>query len=341
MRCSFLLPVALLCLAAPVHAEPHPYLQKATVSFRRLPEARYIPVNPDVHYVAGYELEARGTDLLTGLSDLQLFPGPDGAHAEAISDYGAIARFDLVPDEHDSFQGGFRDSPVSIDPLHDEDGKPYADKALADSEDIAFDPVTGTHYVSFEGFQRVMRYTDWTGKGETLPLSGLPPFPSNEGMEGLAYIHEPVGDSGGDSGGDSLLIGVESGGFWRCGLPLSSLVAGACREVHAPGPPGFLYKMVSLAVLDYAAHDHDILALYRYYDPFNGPRNILRLMKLEGDTLTTRTTLLKVAPPLPYDNFEGVAAVPVPGGYRLYLISDGLHPQDRPKLLVFDWHIAR
>lgn len=322
----YLMSVVAICLAlaVPAHADVHPYLQPATLSFRRLPDVAGPPMlNPNVRYVAGYELEAHGTDWLTGLSDLQLFPDGDSYRAEAISDYGAIALFTFRPDG----QGGFRDSPLQVDPLHDGDGKPYNDKAFGDSEDIAYDPKTGTHYVSFEGFQRVMRYEDWRGKGQILPLSGLPRFPSNEGMEGLTYIHE--------SGGDSLLIGVESGGFWRCDLGND-----VCRDVHAPGPPGFLYKMVSLAVLDYEGHDHDILALYRYYDPFNGPRNVLRLMKLDGDRLTIEQTLLKVAPPLPYDNFEGVSAVRTPEGYRLYLISDGLHPQDKPKLLVFDWRLA-
>ena len=313
-----------LLIAAPARAELHPYLQKATVRFQPLPPAQARPINPDVRYVGGYELQARGTDFLTGLSDLQLFPDGGGLRAEAVSDYGAIALFDLRPDA----EGGFQDSELSVDPLRDADGEPYYDKRFGDAEDIAYDPRTGAHYVSFEGYQRVMRYTDWHGRGETLRLSGLPPFPSNEGMEGLTFIHE--------TGGDSLLIGVESGGFWRCALD-----NGACREVRAPGPPGFLYMLTSLAVLDYDGRDHDILALYRYYDPFNGPRNILRLMKLDGDTLTLEATLLKIAPPLPYDNFEGVAAARTKDGYRLYLISDGLHPQDRPKLLVFDWTTAR
>ena len=174
-----------LLFAVPARAELHPYLQKATVAFRPLPPAAQTsPVNPDVRYIGGFELEARDTDFLTGLSDLQLVPEGDSYRAEAISDYGAIALFTLKPDG----KGGFRDSDLSVDPLRDEDGKPYYDKQLGDSEDIAFDPTTGAHYVAFEGYQRVMRYADWHGRGETLRLSGLPPFPSNEGMEGLAYI---------------------------------------------------------------------------------------------------------------------------------------------------------
>ena len=287
-----------------------------------LPPAQARPVNPDVRYVGGYDLQARGTDFLTGLSDLQLFPDGDGLRAEAVSDYGAIALFDLRPDA----EGGFQDSELSVDPLRDADGEPYYDKRFGDAEDIAYDPRTGAHYVSFEGYQRVMRYTDWHGRGETLRLSGLPPFPSNEGMEGLTFIHE--------TGGDSLLIGVESGGFWRCGLALN-----VCTEIHGPATPGFLYMMTSLAVVDYGdpRRDHDILGLYRYYDPITGPRNVLRLLHLEGDTLTFISDMVKITPPLPVDNFEGVAAIKTAAGYRIFLISDSLKEGGKPKLLIFDW----
>lgn len=314
----FLAPVA-------AHAEPIPYNQAPTVSFRPLTGSDPHPVNPHVRFVAGYELEAHGTAFLTGLSDLQLTPEGDGLVVEAISDWGAAARFTLIPDG----QGGFKDSKLEIDPLHDETGRMIYDKTEGDAEDIATDPATGARYASFEGFHRIVVYPQpdtWRGRGTILPLSGLAHFPDNEGMEGLTFIHEMAGDS--------LLIGVEAGGYWRC-----SLSDYACRTVKGPPAPGFLYKTVSLAVLDPAdpAHDHDILVLSRYYDPLTGARNILRLMKLDGDQLTVEQTLLKIAPPLPADNFEGVAAVKTATGYRLYFISDGIGDLDKPKLLVFDW----
>ncbi len=314
--------LALLLLAAPAaHAELHPYLAKPYVSFRPLAPAVDIhPLNPHVHYVGGYELEGHLTYLLTGLSDIQVFPDGNALHVEAVSDYGAMARFDMVADG----KGGYRDSPLEIGPLRDASGKPFYDKALGDSEDIAYNPANGDRYVSFEGAQRILKYRDWNGPGELVATPGLPVFPNNEGMEGLTYIHE--------KGGDSLLIGVEIGGFWRC-----SLVTPGCQQVTGPKVPGFWYMMTSLAVLDYKTHDHDILALYRYYDPITGPRNILRLLRLEGDRLTVVEDLAKIAPPLPYNNYEGVSAIPIPGGYRLFLISDALHDGENPRLLIFDW----
>jgi hypothetical protein len=197
---------------------------------------------------------------------------------------------------------------------------------------MTVDPASGNRYVSFEGHQRVMKFAaigksvPWKRAGETLPLSGLPNFPANQGMEAVTFIQEPQGDA--------LLIGVESGGFWRCGV-----AANSCMEVHGPATPGFLYMMTSLAVVDSgdARRGHDILALYRYYDPITGPRNGLRLLHLEGDTLTVVSDMVKITPPLPVDNYEGVAVVKATTGYRIFLISDSLKEDGKPKLLIFDW----
>ncbi|WP_443750049.1 esterase-like activity of phytase family protein [Asticcacaulis solisilvae] len=317
---------ALIGAAGFAHAEPIPYTQSATVSFRTLPAvADPKPLNARVHYVGGYELTAHGTDMLVGLSDLQIEPDGETLHVEANSDWGWIVRFDLKPDG----KGGMADSLLEIDQLRGTDGEPFADKTFGDAEDLAYDPVTHDRFVSFEGQQRIIRYRapqTFKGQGEVLPVTGLPLFPANQGMEGLTYIRE--------KDGDSLLIGVESGGFWRC--PVKTW---ACTEVHGPAVPGFLYMLTSLAVLDYddPQRDHDILTLYRYYDPFTGPRNVLRLTRLEGDQLVKVEELARIAPPLPYDNYEGVAALRTATGYRIYLVCDGLHAGDKPKILVYDW----
>jgi hypothetical protein len=324
MRVLFLITL----LATSALAEPQPYLQKPTVSFRALKGSDPKPVNSKVRYIGGYELEAHGTSELVGLSDLHIVPDGDTLKVEAVSDYGAMAQFELKTDG----KGSYLDSPLEIDPLLDGDGKRFAYKDQADSEGMTVDPLTQDRYVSFEGNQRVMKFAaarkavPWKRAGETLPLGGLPNFPPNLGMEGMTYIQETEGDA--------LLIGVESGGFWRCGLALN-----ACAEVHGPATPGFLYMMTSLAVVDYndSRRDHDILGLYRYYDPFTGPRNLLRLFHLEGDTLTVVSDMAKITPPLPVDNFEGVASVKTPTGYRIFLISDSLKEDGKPKLLIFDW----
>lgn len=316
--------ISLTLLATSAYAEPMPYLQKPVVSFRALPGSDPKPVNPKVRYVGGYELNARGTSELVGLSDLHVVSDGDTLKIEAVSDFGAIAQFVLKPNG----KGGYLDSPLEINPLLDPQGKRFTNKKEADSEGMTVDPVSGDRYVSFEGHQRVLKVAQGalSQAGEVLPLSGLPNFPANQGMEAVTFIQEPKGDA--------LLIGIESGGFWRCGLALN-----ACTQVHGPATPDFLYMMTSLAVVDCgdARRDHDILALYRYYDPITGPRNTLRLLHLDGDTLTVVSEMAKITPPLPVDNFEGVAAIKTAAGYRIFLISDSLKEDGKPKLLIFDW----
>ena len=322
---SYLLGLGIV-MGASAQAEPRPYTQQPTVSFRALaPATDPHPLNPHVRYVGGYELTGNGTSRLTGLSDLQLTPDGDTLHVEANSDWGWIVRFDLKPDG----KGGMANSPLEIDDLKDANGQPLMDKTFGDAEDIAYDPASGARFVSYEGVQRIERYPQpetWRGQGTILPLTGLANFPENFGMEGLTYVR--------DKAGDYLLIGVEAGGYWRC--PVATW---ACTEVDGPAVPGFMYMTTSLAVLDYndPRHDHDVLALYRFYTPFTGPRNILRLLHSDGNKLTVVEDLAKIAPPLPYDNFEGVAAIRTATGYRLYLVSDGLHEADKPKILMFDW----
>jgi len=309
--------LAALFLATQAHAELTPFGGE-TVSFRPLPAvADPRQMNAHVRYAGGYELIAHGTSQLEGLSDLQLTRDGDTLKIEAISDLGAGVTFTLTPDA--------RPSPLKIELLRDSEGHTSINRDLNDAEDIALDPQTGERYVSFERIQRVMAYapgTAWGGTPRKLPLAGLPAFPNNEGMEGLSFFRD--GDT------ENLLVGVEAGGFWRC-----DLASYACRNVDGPPEPGFLYNLSSLASLP--DDDHMILALYRYYDPFTGPRNILRLLRLSGDKLTLVADLARVAPPLPWDNYEGVAALRTATGYRLYLICDGLKDDAVPKILMFDW----
>ena len=64
---------------------------------------------------------------------------------------------------------------------------------------------------------------------------------------------------------------------------------------------------------------------------------MLRLLHLEGDTLTVVSNLVKITPPLPVDNFEGVSAIKTATGYRIFLVSDNVKADGMSKLLIFDW----
>ncbi len=292
------------------HAQLRPYGEKRTLNIQPLPaitDAK--PLNPAVRYAGGYELSSQQRMWqFRGMSDLRVTQGNGAPRIEVISDIGVAISFDLK-------QG----APIDLDQLRGDDGKTFTNRLFSDAEDGAFDPRTGTRYVSFERTHRIMAFRNgWMQKGETLQLSGLPVFPANEGMEGLTLV------------GDTLLAGGEGGGFWLC--PLTTL---ACRTVKGPQAPGFMYKLTSLTTLEPGGNE--VLALYRFYNPLIGLRTQLRLLRLDGDRMSVVSDLLKIAPPMPADNYEGVAAVKTATGYRIYLICDNLDPVAKPKLLVYDW----
>lgn len=303
-------------LATMAMAGAVPYQGGTRVTFIPLPAVSDAPAQK-ARYVGGYWVKGEGTSGLTGLSDLVVKPGKDRVMIDAIGDYGSRARFDL-PERG-------TEGPLSLEMLRGADGKPFGNKSLSDAEDMAVDPRDGTVYVSFEGDARVMRYgPDLGGPGERLPLTGLPALPSNEGLEALTLHLSAKGEA-------SLILGAEVGGFWRC--PLDSY---RCETLTGPTTPGFTYKLVSLAPLDPARPD-EMLALYRFYLPVVGARNVLRVLRLEGNRLKLVDTILRIEPPLPIDNYEGVSAVKTRDSYRLYLISDPIGDNDPTHLLMFDY----
>ena len=303
-------------LATTAFAEPVPYQGGTRVTFTPLPPVADAPAQK-ARYVGGYVVEGQGTSWLVGLSDLVVTPGKDGVMIDAIGDFGARARFTLPVRGHEV--------PLDIDLLRDADNKPFGNKSLSDAEDMAVDPRDGSVYVSFEGKARVMRYgPGMTGPGEALPLTGLPVLPSNEGLEAATVHYSAKGEA-------SLILGAEVGGFWKC--PLDTY---KCETLVGPTTPGFTYKMVSLAPLDPEKPD-EMLALYRFYLPVVGARSVLRIVRLEGNRLKLVDTILKIEPPLPIGNYEGVSAVKTRDGYRLYLISDPIGPGNPTHLVMFDY----
>lgn len=298
------LTIAVILMACPAVAELRPYGSES-VSLKPLPAATDAkPVNPKVRYAGGYEIVAHGTSQVMGLSDLEIVDG----QVKALSDLGTVVRFPL--------SGG----PVKIDLLRDKDGKTSINRDFNDSEDLATGP-DGTRYVSYERLHRVMVFASgapWSGTPTQLPTVGLPGMPNNEGLEGLAWLD------------GQLLAGAESGGFWLCGVARPG-----CKAVEGPPVPGFMYKLTSLAPVP--GRNDEVLALYRYFVPFSTPRSTLTRLRLKDGRLVKVEDLAVVAPPLAVDNYEGVAAVKTEAGYRLYLISDSLADDGRPRLLMFDW----
>jgi hypothetical protein len=309
-------------ITACAQAEPQPYLAKPTVSFHSIKRpAEVAGLDPYVTYVGGYAMQAVGTSLFEGLSDLRVTSDAGNYHITVLSDFGRIVDFDLRPAAQ-----GFAPSPLSITDLRDVAGAVFDLRSLSDSEDMAVDEVSGDVFVSFERRSRIWRYPKgaFAQSAQDVPINGIRELPFNEGIEALTMI---------DAG--HLLLGIESGGFYLC----ETVSAKPCRPVQGVSAPGFLYKIVSLDTLPAAepVNGGNIIALWRYYDPFSGPRAMVTLMKWDGKTLKQIKVLAKIAPPMPVDNYEGVSAVATKDGYRLFLIADTLDAHNLAHLLVFEW----
>lgn len=275
-------------------------------------------------HLGSWILTARGTSRLGGVSGLVVVPndrlgGPD--HVTAVTDAGDLVRFDWPR------SGGAPSAvPLTIAPLRDEAGAPLpGEKARADAEDATLagiDERTGAYrlLVSFEREHRVLSYDGRApGAATRPPLTGLPAFKANDGIEGLAgYATRD---------GRRLAVGAQDGRIWTC-----PELGGACALRVARSPFGF--DVAGLAPLPGTG---DLLVLYREFDLFRGWRTIVARLYAEGRI----EALARIESPLETANYEGVAATPAEGprgGWRVYLISDdGFDARERTLFSVFEY----
>lgn len=156
-------------------------------------------------------------------------------------------------------------------------------------------------------------------------LAGAEALPQNASLEALA-----------STAGGQLLVGGEGGGgptpLWRTPL-----------DATAPAPVLAQYVLTdgfSLTSLDRLPNG-DFVALERFYAPVVGARARITTFAaselVEGALIHPRR-LAQIAPPMPVDNFEGVAAVRMPDGKtRIYIVSDdNMSARQRTLLLAFD-----
>lgn len=284
-------------------------------------DATQVPLNPrnpteitvgNFTYAGGLALASADTDRLHGLSDVDVI---EGDRLVAVGDFGSLLEARLVLDTADRLAGL---TDVRLTPLIGEDGAPVPDKTEGDAEGLAVLP-GGDRLVSFERRHRIWLY----------PASGTPPraapapdtsLPDNNGFEALAADPE--------AGPDAYIVGAEmSGATWTCRV---SAVCVAGPIVEKPEEFG----LVALRRLP----GNTTVYLLRAYDPIRGNRIALQIFQA-----TQLTDRLDLARPLTVDNFEGVAAVPLPDGrVRFYLLSDdNASDSQRTLLLAFDWRAPR
>ena len=272
------------------------------------------PSNPseaavgDFSYAGGLVLTSRQTDLLHGLSDLEV---TNTDRLTAVGDLGVFLEARLVLDSTGRLVGL---ADARLTPLTDEDGKPLSDKADADAEGLAI-LGNGDRLVSFERRDRIWLYPSAGGPPRPAPMPHIS-FPPNGGMEALAS--DPA------AGVDAYVVGAEvSGDTWTCRLSMPCVKG---PSVDKPAEFG----LVAIKRLPGSQTAY----LLRAFDEVRGNRNSLRIFR--SGSLIARMDL---APPITVDNYEGLAAVPSnDGGVRFYLISDdNAVARQRTILLAFDW----
>jgi hypothetical protein len=254
-------------------------------------------------YAGGVVLSSSDTSRLHGLSDLHVF---EDGRLLAVSDEGDLLQARLVLDGRGRLTGL---TGAKITALPGPDGKPLPGKQAADAEGLAV-LANGDRLVSFEQDHRIWLYPADGGSPRAAPTPNAS-FPSNGGLEALAADAQ--------AGPDAYIAGAEeSGQTWACRL------GGEC----AAGPrvakdAGF--GLVALRRLP----DGRMVQLLRAFDPLRGNRIVLRIER--GGTL-------ELSRPLTVDNFEAVAAAPITGGWRFYLLSDdNFQSIQRTILMAFDW----
>lgn len=307
----------LLMLAACAPAEaPLPKQPLAADGTIRV-QAEPVALNPDKRdearigrfaYAGGVALTSEDTARLHGLSDLLV--EPDG-RMTAISDEGDVLDARLVLDRGGRLAGL---AAARISALAGPDGQPLPGKLEADSEGLAV-LANGERLVSFEQRHRVWLYPAGGGPPREAPAPQAD-FPSNGGMEALAA--DPA------AGPDAYLAGGEdSAQLFACRLS-SGCTPGASVE-----RPGKEFGLVALRRLP----ENRTAYLLRAWDPVRGNRIVLKIDGPQGEV-----DRLELSRPLTVDNYEGLAAVPIRGGLRFYLLSDDNFQRIQRTLLVaFDW----
>jgi hypothetical protein len=231
----------------------------------------------------------------------------------AISDAGAWVWIGIDPET------GVPDGIGSIGYMKGADGKYLSGKREGDAEGLAFKD--GLALVSFERNHRIEAF-DLEGCGVGALAAKVADLnvkiegqnvPDNRGAEALSL-------------GNELHVGFEM--KTNKGSPNALLLETGELSDFMFVDPGELYALTGADFTEWGYAD-----LYRAYDPVRGNRTKVKVHK-SGDLMASAT----LKPPLPVDNFEGIAFGQSPEGKtRLWLISDNnFNEKQRTLLFAFD-----
>lgn len=191
------------------------------------------------------------------------------------------------------------------------------EKHLTDVESMTHDPATGRIWIGYEGVNAVERRNRNLADPRRVRPPQMRDWPVNKGVEAMARLDD----------GRFILIAEGSRGWFGQEFPAllfgSDPVDGGTAEEFRFDPPAG-YRPVDMVQIP----DGRVLILVRRVHWQIMPRFTARLVLADPATIApgekwSGRTIATFAPPIPSDNFEGLALWPLADGQLdLWIISD-------------------
>jgi hypothetical protein len=268
--------------------------------------------------LGGLEID-RGALGFGGLSALHVAPD---LTVTAVSDLARFAQFSL---RLDAAQRPMGMTLKRAGWLRDGAGRPLPRGYTGDAEALARLP-DGSWLVGFERWHRIRRYRDFDGPGTYVEAPpGLDRAPGNGGLEALAVLAD----------GRWLALAEDLAPADAPELRVAWLGGPGAWSIRAYRPAETMVPVDAAPLPDGGA-----LVLERGFSLFGGFSG--RLVRLSAATLAAPGVLvgeelLSIAPPLPVDNYEGIAAFRHEGRLLVAMVSDDNENRlQRSLLLLFE-----
>lgn len=206
------------------------------------------------------------------------------------------------------------------------------DKRMSDAEAVTRDPASGTMWVSYEQTNRIVRVAA-DGAVSTIGPAAMADWPANSGPEAMVRLAD----------GRFIVLAEHRSGWW----------SGSSPALMFPGDPLDTDRPVHFAFAapdDYVPVDMTQLPdgrvlvllralLYRLPPRFSSALLLADPADITEGGLWHGQIVARINPPLPSDNYEGLAIVPgKDGAVTLWIISDdNVAVTQRTLLLKLTW----
>ena len=279
------------------------------------PRSAYADRLKDLDFVGAWHLHASDPSF-GGLSGLEVLRS---GSLLAVSDAGAFIQIGIDP------ESGAPDGFGSIAYMLDANGRHLSGKRRGDAEGLTYRE--GLALVSFERDHRVEAF-NLEGCGAAARSAEVTALPDR--IEGRR-IGENRGGEALSLEQDSLFVGFEqriNNHAVTVQVMQDDVDIASRRLVNSP---------FMLTGTDYHAESQQRAYLYRWYRPGIGNRLVIELTNRDGEDERAYT----LAPPMPVDNFEGIAFGRSPENkLRLWIISDDNFNPDSQRTLLFAFDVG-